>query len=170
MTHWREWDVRHSWTFAALQALDDGIEKLLAEQPDGWDIVEELEEVVGLAFVALQNYITRTEEDLITVHGAAGSSRQDIRSQHCALTSENIVRPGDMGGANYYKHHEEWPSDWKLPGRHAESSRSLMKLGISNATESPCIELKKALNADTLIDLLSVVSNWREKWFSQLRR
>jgi len=170
MAHIREFDFRHSWTFETLQTLDHGIQKLVADQLDGLDLLEHLEDVVGLAFVALQTYITGTEAHLRAVFPAATLNSRDVRSQNCDATSGVRYVEAIWAAGNYYKHHDQWP-DWQPNGARAETIISLGKLGISEATEFPCVEVKKALNAETLplADLLAVVSDWREAWLSHLR-
>jgi len=120
MNIWEEFDFKRSWTEAVLDALTSAAKGVdLAASHDPLDVVEMFEEMVGLGFVAMQTYITRSGELFarLALPGKAYLLHRDIR-----FTSSLRMVPGETavsvvwGMANFYKHHDEWPRCWGIFG------------------------------------------------------
>jgi hypothetical protein len=170
MAHWLEFDFRYSWTLETLVALDRGIEKCSAGHSEGLDRLEHAEELVVLAFVALQGYVSGTQANLRTVFPTLAVSNEGLRARNCPVTAGVSHIEAIWAVGNYYKHHEEWP-DW-APSRARKSTvLTLDKLEVSAVTEFRCMETVKALHGGwvPLTQLLRGASEWREAWFSELR-
>ena len=170
MTHILEFDFRHSWVYETLQALDRGVEKLVNDRLDGLDLLEHVDDIVGLGFVALQTYIGGTEADLRAVFPPLATSSRDLRAKQCKEVSGVSCVEAIWAAANFYKHHDQWP-DWRPTGSRKDTVNTLARLGIVESTEFPCVEVQRALQTDStpLVGLLDLVSDWRENWLSHLR-
>jgi hypothetical protein len=170
MTNIYEFDFRHSWTIAVLDSLDQGILQIANELPDGLDQVEHIEEVVGIAFVALQGYISGAEADMHSAFSIPKQTSQRLRKENCPTVSGVPLIGAIWAAANYYKHHDQWP-DWKPIGQRRETITTLARLGISKDTEFPCVKVHRAVTAHSgrLVQLLGLVTAWREMWISVLR-
>jgi hypothetical protein len=140
---------------------------------DGLDLLEHAESIVGVAYVALQAYITGSMADLRGAFTDHCPSATDLRR-------ESNPRPGDSArspveiiwtGANYFKHHDKWSKDWGQTGKNRDTVVELKLLEVDQETEFPCVALLKRLQGSSLglIDLATTVSSWRERWLSQLR-
>jgi hypothetical protein len=71
----------------------------VSEDPDGMGVLDRGEAIVGLGFVACQNY-------LVTRKGRRTKNVYDMGPFHGSqLHIARIVNEG----ANYWKHHPEWP-------------------------------------------------------------
>jgi hypothetical protein len=169
--HWLELsDFRYGWTFETLDALDRGLAKLSADYQDGLDLLEHAEELVGLAFVALQGYVSGSTADLRAFAPTLAITNEDLRARNCPVTSGVTHIEAIWATGNYYKHHDEWP-DWTPAAARRNTILTLESLGISAATEFPCVETMKALHGCwvPLPRLLQSASEWREAWLSELR-
>ena len=168
--HWRQFDFRYSWLREALRALDAGIDRIVSSDEDGMHQAEHIEELVGLAFVALQAYIASTISDLRAAYPREGIERGTFLQQKsepiAGLTCVAVT--WHMG--NYYKHHDEW-QDWQPVGPRSETVRALERLGITETTELPCKEALRLLLGDRaeLTMLLESVAAWRDAWFRELQ-
>ncbi|MEP7367453.1 MAG: hypothetical protein ABI972_29690 [Acidobacteriota bacterium] len=162
--HIREMDFRQSWTTEVMHALDGGIERCTSGTPDGLDGLEHAEEIVGLAFVALQTYVAATEADLQVVFPTL-TAHKAFRQRHSAEISGVTYVEAICAAANFYKHREE-PG-----GCRASTINPLTMLGITQSTEFPCVGVHKLMSAGSykLAHLAQVVFSWRQQWLSQLR-
>jgi hypothetical protein len=168
--HWLELcDFRYSWTLETLEALDRGLSKLSADQQDGLDLLEHAEELVGLAFVALQGYVSATTADLRDLSPTLALTNEDLRARNSPAASGVTHIEAIWAAGNYYKHHDEWP-DWTPVAARRNTILTLGSLGISSATEFRCVETMKALHGSwvPLPRLLQSASEWRDAWVSEL--
>jgi hypothetical protein len=168
--HILEFDWRRSPTDRVLDALDRSIEGLSKDYDDGLDQLEHGEELVGLGLAALQAYVNGVQADLRRVFPQLEWSDADLRHHHSETVSGVTIIEGIWSGANYYKHHDEW-DDWSPTGHRRLTVSTLEALGISAATEFPCVVLARALQGghSPLADLLETATRWRDAWFLAIR-
>jgi hypothetical protein len=171
VTDVRSFDWRYSWTREALEGLDASLQRLAVSQRDGLDMLEHAETLVGLGYVALQAYLSSALSDLKVVVGAGCPGPRRLRSERSAVIPGTVLSFVQViwAAANYFKHHDEWPS-WAPDGKRKDTVEMLAKVGISERSEFPCSELLRLLRQGgwDLAPLADVVSEWREAWFAAL--
>lgn len=92
-----------------------------SDDPDGMGLLDQIESVVGLGFVACQNYMT-TRVERRPKAAALGCG-----PMHGPLHLATIVN----AGANYWKHHPEWPYDEnELTGQPKATADTLRAAGV----------------------------------------
>jgi len=139
---------------------------------DGLFAVERAEPVLGLGFVALQNYALSAWTDLNHIRNDYGKPPIDkLDCYRCDLipTAPGAPRIEAINAiANYFKHQSEWSqSQWPVN----ETTRTLNRMGITPATEFPCVKATGLLCGEggKLIVLHQVVREWRRHIFNALR-
>jgi hypothetical protein len=170
--HSVETDWSLSWLTDVLDALH-GAQKNLEERNrrcewfDGLFLLEHLEEVYGVAFVAAQTYITRTVADLgKACSGDFAANKDELlrrfgsRIPRTAVTSLELV----YHLANYYKHHADWPN-WESKGIRRHTVVTLKAVSITRDTDFPCVrgmELLDRKRVGVRSALKSHLSGWRK--------
>ena len=168
--HLHEVDFRYDWVTLTLHALKTGFESVRekADANEGFDglwQLEHIENILGIAFVVAQAYISGTVEDINKVRQSNGKREKGKMEYY---TDDDEPLPSGISRillinsiANYYKHHDEWDA-WppNLTGR------TLANIGIMESTEFPCYEAAKNLwdenDIENLGNLLSIISEWRK--------
>lgn len=173
MMNMYEMDWQYSSTHRVLVALDgamNDIEKNTPPHEDGIDMLDSSEGVVGVAFVALQQYITASNAAARRAFPGRQVGCAAMRVKHCQVVGDVPFVEGVWAAANYFKHHDEW-EDWQPKGKSHVTISVLRQLGVNETTDFPCNRLVEALQEKwtPLVDLLSPLSKWREDWFSELR-
>ncbi len=177
-----EIDWRFSSTERVLQALSNGIEEAkfaLDEAQEQYcvdDALEHVENLLGIAFVSAQAYITGTVAD---ANQLIGSDSRLAKEQLTKNYSERL--PGTAvtrlelcdAIANYYKHHDEWIAGSET-GRSQRTVSTLRAVGITASDDFPCSRAAEILWANNdgsdLGPLLSLISCWRQDVISAHRR
>ena len=172
--HINEFDWRIEPLHNIVVAIDAGLAVVSAqaesEELDGLTAFEHSEPLLGLGFVAFQNYALGAWTDLNHVRKHSG--KPPVNKLDCYKTDSMAIVPGATrieainATANYFKHNEEW-SQWPAN----ETTRTLNRMGITHSTEFPCAETMRLFCGDRwrLIILHQVVREWREHIFNTLR-
>ena len=130
------------------------------------------ETLFGLGFVAAQSYALGTVSDLNSVRM---SRRKPKKEKLDCYACDIITLKGDVtrielinAVANYFKHHDEWKTRWPTRGHGAHDTKTLGCVGITEKTESPCIDAVDLLCGKSwkLIVLHQILKEWREHLFS----
>ncbi|MBW1941166.1 MAG: hypothetical protein JRI28_07405 [Deltaproteobacteria bacterium] len=171
--HYCEIDYRKDWMRELFIALNQSFvniqEKIDAiDWYDGIFAKEQIETVLGIAFVAAQTYITGTISDIRAIKKEAEKRNKfeflSIGELHTEKQVTKILVVDSM--ANYYKHNEEWDG-WKVNGKNRKTIETLKVFGITDKTEFPCYEaatmLWSEMEMNNLNNLLNILVNWREK-------
>jgi hypothetical protein len=169
MGHWRQLDFRYSWLREALHALDAGLQRINSSDSDGMHQAEHTEELLGLAFVAIQAYMASSMSDLGAAFPHIKIGRADFLAQHSVSVGGVSCAEVLWHMGNYYKHHDEW-EDWQPVGPRSETVRVLDRIGVTQETELPCRKALVLLLGDKieLASLLESTSVWRDEWFRDL--
>ena len=172
--HIREFDWRIEPLHNIIIAIDAGLAVVRAQREsdelDGITALEHSEPLLGLGFVAAQNYALGAWTDLN--HVRKDSGKQPVSKLDCYKTDSIAAIPGVTrikainATANYFKHNEEW-TQWPAN----ETTRTLTRMGITPSTDFPCVEATRLFCGDgwRLIILHQVVREWREHIFNTLR-
>jgi len=171
--HVRQMDFRESWIrelFLGLEQAFVNVDKNLStiEYYDGLFAKEQIETILGIAFVTAQTYIMGTISDIRSTNkGNNQKKKSKIISSGTAYVVNKITQIELVDSiANYYKHNDEW-DHWKINKHNKVTIEKLMKCGISSETEFPCYETAKMLwpekEINELSNLIKVLKNWREK-------
>jgi hypothetical protein len=182
MTHWRLLsDFRYGHTSTLLSGLQDVISRFdqypWPEDRDPDAVLEIADQVVGLAFVAVQNYMSEVP---LIVRESAESNRSIKRIDMIDLTrlcGERVPNTSlrDMEIVwhlgNYWKHADEWESPWKTQAAKNERSRktieALQEMAIEESTETPLLKgLELAVETPwqfAIHRLLDRAATWRER-------
>jgi len=88
--HWREFDLRFSWTHEALLGLERALDAVHTNDVDGLDLLEHTETIVGVAYVTLQAYITSAIGDLKAAFGNCPEARC-LRAKHCPVIGDRAM-------------------------------------------------------------------------------
>ncbi len=145
-------------------------ERFEAGEADGLAALEHVEPVLGIGFVALQNYALGTWTDLNEMRKTR--RKPPVTKLRCYACDPITLRGGPTrielinATANYFKHHDEW-SGW--PGN--QTTRTLSRVGISQRTEFPCIEARRILCGDrwALAVFHQIIQEWRAYVLKSLR-
>ncbi|MDQ3115454.1 MAG: hypothetical protein M3Q86_02410 [Verrucomicrobiota bacterium] len=155
-------------------AIDAGLAEILAQlessELDGLTALEHAEPLLGLGFVAAQNYALGAWTDLNHVRRESGKA--PVNKLVCYKSDSIAAVPGTTrmeainATANYFKHKDEW-SHWPI----GETTRTLARIGINASTEFPCSEAARFFCGDgwKLIILHQIVKEWREHIFRTFR-
>jgi len=167
-------DLRRDSTKEVLDAVTRSLKSLPEDKPqwfDGLFILEHAEELVGVAFVAAQVYLSGTVSDLSKVagqelHKSDLLHRGDVVDVFPSVCKVEILD----AGANYWKHHEEW-EDWKPNRWNRRTIEILAKVKVDRETEFPCHTIATLLGGDDYTDLdwlMETVSVWRRNAMEHL--
>jgi hypothetical protein len=172
--HIREVD----WRIGPLHDIIVGVDASIAairdrfdgEDTDGLAALEHVEPVLGLGFVAFQNYALGTWTDLNAIRKAR--RKPPVSKLDCYACDPIVLKGGATrievinATANCFKHHDEW-SGWPTN----ETTRTLGRVGISQRSEFPCIKAARIFCGDSweLIVLHQIVRDWRTHVFKILR-
>jgi hypothetical protein len=165
-----EFDWRYSWISRALVALDQGVAGVGDDIEDGLDCLEHAETFIGLGYVAIQAYINGVAEDLKWVFADCPKAPMLRNNESPIVNNTDVTHVESIwAAANYFKHHDEW-GDWERDA-HGDTLSVLKKLGISEKTEFPCVEVLRVLQGKRweLASLLDAARRWRESWFLRLQ-
>ncbi|MCE9593400.1 MAG: hypothetical protein K8S98_04335 [Planctomycetes bacterium] len=169
--HIHEIDWQRSFTGQILKAVDGELRAVAERCSDGLDLREEQEELAGIAFIALQRYVSSADASLRRVFLTLPAKDHELRRQDCRSVADVPVVEGIWAAANHWKHHDEWP-DWKPVGARKPTIEVLTRLGVSHGTEFPCLELIRSLTGlgpGAVCALLDAASDWRATVFNRLR-
>ena len=97
------------------------------------DGIEFMEELLGIAFVVAQTYITGVIADakIVAMRSKKVDKETLLRDYSEKVIDYDITKMELCDAmANYYKHHDEW-NDWSKPGRHQKTISILHAVGIN---------------------------------------
>jgi len=169
-----EIDWRFSSTKRIFQALSDGLKDVehdFSKAHESFEIDDALkhtENLLGIAFVMAQAYITGTVSDANKLMRSGGKlTKEQLLKKHGGGLAGSTVTKMELCDAiaNYFKHHDEWNS-WLGPGRHQNTVSILLAVGIKENDGFPCRKAADILwsnnDGSDLEPLLSLISNWRK--------
>jgi hypothetical protein len=172
-----EFDGRYFSTQRIFEALSEGLKSVRrdleeSEQSDApyFEVeiaLDQVDALLGIAFVTAQTYITGTVSDLNLGPEIVRKSRKEqLLKNYCdylpGLTLTKLELVDAM--ANYFKHHDEWP-DWSASGPHQRTVTVLRSVGIDENDHCLCVEAANILlqHEDwNLTELLQLLSTWRK--------
>lgn len=163
-THFRRADYRIESLKITIQYLERSIEEIRLKEKqlewyDGIWLLEESEPILGLAFIAFQNYINSSINDRFeTIKGRVEKYKLGDKVTDSTRSEIELI----IGLANYYKHRD---SDKKLFNETAEVLDDLgFNYGDSfDLTNSPLFIGTELLSKNQrLFEILEKVKAWRE--------
>ena len=133
------------------------------------DAIDQAENVLGLAFVAAQVYITSTIGKLARTHTHASpiNKHESVKEFGEPIKGSKVtdVQLADAA-ANYYKHHDE-RDDITKPDRHTRTLKVLHDAGVDTSEPYPCVQVGELLfpppSPQYLQTLLHMLTRWRER-------
>ena len=168
MTHYLRFDYRVESLNQIITGLNASIESLQKKMEDenwydGSWFLEEAEPVYGLAFIALQNYITVSIKDFSNnTHDKVKYYKKEPNIDGFEKSSIELI----IGLANYFKHKDD-----KTLHNHTKLVLESFNLNYSNETfidETPIFKGLTILNDKwNLFNISKVVINWREKLWDE---
>lgn len=173
MKYLAEFDWRLSATRGVLQALSLGVKEvsqLLADAQEDYQInycFEQTENILGIAFVMAQTYITGTLADINEIVNGRTKINKEQMLKTCSdnLEGSEITKIELCDAmANYFKHHDEWKS-WSPTERNRKTISILFAAGIKETDEYPCDKAASLLwsnSNEDLEPLLELLTKWRE--------
>jgi len=173
MKYFSEIDWRISPTRGIFRALSSGlkeVKQLLADAQEDYQInycFEQTENILGIAFVTAQTYITGTLSDVndIANNGKKVNKDQLLKGYSDKLENSDMTKIELCDAiANYFKHHDEW-ANWSPTERNRKTISVLIAAGIKETDEYPCDKAASLLwsnNDEDLEPLLDLLTKWRE--------
>jgi hypothetical protein len=135
---------------------------------DPLDAAEHIENLLGIAFVTAQTYITGTVSDIpkLTHSSSTPTKRQLLQVFSDVLPGCNITKMELCDAiANYWKHHEEGDG-WSSTPMNKRTLDILNAMGIGEFENFPCQKVADILwpgGWRNLERLLELVSEWRQR-------
>jgi hypothetical protein len=177
--HFREIDTRIEPLHDVIVGIDAGLaaihERLGVEAGfDGISAREHAEPLFGLGFVAAQSYALGTVSDLNSVRMSRHKAKKEkLDCYDCdTIAVRGVVTRIRLinATANYFKHHDEWTRWPSASDRGAYDTDVLGRVGITEQTEFPCIEVVDLLCGTSweLIVVHQMLKEWRAHLFSTL--
>lgn len=164
-THWKKVDYRLESLIYTINGLENAITELKKKlitidyYDSGW-YQEEVEPIIGLAFVSLQNYINSSIYDRF-----ASLDKQYEKYKLGNLINNSGRTDIDLiiGLANYFKHRDDH-RDLHISTQRILTDFSLNHSKENNIDNSPLLIGLEYLSKDEdLISLIQLVKKWREK-------
>ena len=163
----------HDWRidplYAVIVGIDAGLQTISKRigGGDGFDeqsALEYAEPLLGLGFVAAQAYALGTWTDLNRIR--ASRNKPKIEDKMVCYRCDPIKLGGKASRieainavANYFKHHDEWDATWPTN----KTTKTLRDIGITEATEFPCIKATELFcKSWEFVVIQAVVKEWRE--------
>jgi hypothetical protein len=166
-----EIDWRLSSTRGIFQALSYSLKEvaqLLKDAQEDYQInycFDQTENLLGIAFVRGQTYITGTVSDVNEIVGTKTNKNQLLKRFSDRLENSEVTKIELCDAiANYFKHHDEWES-WSPTERNRKTISILVATGIKETDEYPCDKAASLLwsNSDEDLEpLLELLTKWRE--------
>jgi len=163
-THWK----RHDFRIDSLTEIILGLNKSISimskkcdqyEWYDGLFLLEDVEPIIGLTFIALQNYINSSIYDL---EGNNNSKFDCYKKDFTISNTERTRIELIIGLANYFKHRDE-NGNLHQPTRNLLDEFCFIYGENFDVAQSPIIKgLKLLINDWELTKLVVIVSDWRE--------
>lgn len=176
-----EIDWRLSATRRIFKALSEGLKDV---QQDSVEAVEEFEvddaldyteNLLGIAFVTAQTYVTGTVADANQLNKSGIKvTKEHLLQVHGDKVANSAITKLELCDAiaNYYKHHDEWGS-WSPTSRNQKTISILQAVNIEEQDHYPCCKAANILgltgNSQDMETLLSLISNWREKVIAEYK-
>jgi hypothetical protein len=163
MTHWREMDYRVESLTLIITGLENSIQTIVKKNKefdwyDGIWMREESEPIYGLAFIAFQNYINGSINDLFDKpENKVQYYKKDNKYKDFESNQIELI----IGLANYYKH-----KDAKFHNGTAEILKSFnLDINSENVVDnSPIFEGLELLNFEwNLFEIKKIVTDYRKK-------
>jgi len=144
-----------------------------------------IEDLLGCAYVAAQSYITRVTSRLIWLHSRLKGDVHCLttipgtkflmcgdRDKYKLLKAHNDTVLGTCytqvevfnASANYYKHHEQWPTKWDNANKTVTVIRAV---GAAENSSDNCREGLTALGIDHVFDVYKM-ANILVQWHANL--
>lgn len=163
-THWKKQDFRIESLSETIAGLEKSI-SVLSKKPDQYEwydgifLLEDVEPIIGITFIALQNYINSSIYDL---------EETSTSRLHFYTTDKIISDSGKtrieliIGLANYFKHRDE-NNDLHFPTRNLLDQFGFIYGENYEIEKSPLLlGLELLIENWNLPKLVDIVSEWRE--------
>ena len=130
--------------------------------------LEHIEDLLGIAFVTAQSYITGTVSDIpkLTKLKSRPTKRELLQIFADRLPGYGITTLELCDAiANYWKHHEEWEG-LSVTDRNKRTIDTLNGVGIGEQDYFPCNSTANILwprEASNLEELIGLLSSWRQQ-------
>lgn len=170
--HWRRSDYR----IQSLTLTIEGLEKSILELEnklkeiewyDGIWFLEEIEPIIGLSFIALQNYINSSIYDRFeTLQNQYKKYKLGKLVNDTKRTEIELI----IGIANYFKHRDD-ENDLRKGTSTVLLDCNLKINKDTDVSESPIIKGLELLTEKwSLSDLITIVDNWRENLWVEKKK
>jgi hypothetical protein len=147
---------------------------------DAPELAAEIEDFIGVAFVASQTYITTVVSRLQKLHELArlgsipaqtttSGHKQDMMRYGSQYTPQKPYAPIEVMNAfaNYYKHRDEWDADWtRLGGLQQETATIIGSAGAFQSTTENLRTGAKYLGNTALSNtkaFVDIFASWRKQ-------
>jgi hypothetical protein len=125
-----------------------------SEDPDGFGILDEGEAIIGLAFVACQNYLVARKKRRPKATYNCGPHH------HSGLHVAHIIN----AGANYWKHNPEWPAaETEFNEQQERTAEVLRQVGAWHHDYRMSMLLAEISPTTSLTPLLGALDEWRSQ-------
>lgn len=169
-----EIDWRHNSISKVLDTLSDELTNVANEiNPDEPESGLELtNSLMGIAFVTAQVYIAGTVSDAKKLLEPFTVTKANLLKDFSKQIPGSEITEIELCDAlaNYFKHHDEWSSDWSFTNQNKVTIGVLRSVGLDHHDSYPCILAADILFFDTLSPpshylsaLLSMIVEWRRK-------
>lgn len=139
-----------------------------------------IEDLLGCAFVAAQGYITRITSRLIWLHSRLKRDGHCLTTTNCKksalLKAHNDTVLGTCytqvevinAFANYYKHHEQWPTKWDNADNKSKRTVAVIRaVGAAENSSDNCRKGLTALGIHRVFDVYTI-ANILVRWHTNL--
>jgi len=139
-----------------------------------------IEDILGCAYVAAQSYITRVTSRIRWLHTRLEHDGHCLTTTNCKksalLKAHNDTVLGTCYNqvevinafANYYKHHEQWPTKWDNADNKSKQTVAVIReVGADENSSDNCREGLTALGIDHVFDVYKM-ANILVQWHANL--
>ncbi|MCF8459342.1 MAG: hypothetical protein K9G46_01330 [Flavobacteriales bacterium] len=169
-THWRRVDYRAESLRVTIGALDECIESLLVKTKtqdwyDGVWLLEESEPIIGLGFVAFQNYVNSSiydrHEELVKQYEKYSTGAEKLKNER---TKVELI----IAIANYFKHRDSL-GDLHEPTRQILADFKLNYAKDADVFNSPILKGFDILSEkNELSEIMELIFEWRKSlWLEE---
>jgi hypothetical protein len=163
-----EYDFDHNMLVSVSTGLDAHLERVRQyandEEADTWDVLHDIDNIVGLGFTAAQTYLTSVSRALRMRRTDAISRRPEHAG---GFTMAQIVNEA----ANFWKHRDEWeeePTETRGDKRRGRTIEVLAATGLELNADYPLSGLLEKLKMRTIRNIADALIPWRDNlWLTR---
>jgi hypothetical protein len=157
-----EYDFDHDMLVSVSTGLDAHLERVRQyanhEDADTWDVLHDIDNIVGLGFTAAQTYLTSVSRAL-RMRRTEAISRGPKHAG--GFTIAQIVNEA----ANFWKHRDEWEEEATEAPRDKRRARTIEVLsaaGVDLKADYPLSSLLERLKVATVRNIADALIPWRD--------